>query len=135
MQCYTELTPPTAVSHAISCSLITPDANNLIIARTSLLQVFTFKNIQEELDVDSNARVSTANSGQVTDRRILENAELDASFLGAGAAVQRSEHLNLTKLVLVAEYHLSGTVTSLARVKLQSSKTGADALLVASTLR
>lgn len=43
MQCYTELIPPTAVTHAVTLPFLTPEANNIVVARTSLLQVFSIK--------------------------------------------------------------------------------------------
>ncbi|KAK5062501.1 hypothetical protein LTR84_004574 [Exophiala bonariae] len=86
MQCYTELIPPSGVSAALSLPYTSPEANNLVVARTSLLQIF---------------KVEHVNAGQ------------DA------------------KLVLIAEYCLAGTVTSLGRVKPRSSKSGGDAVLVA----
>ena len=131
MQCYTELTPPTAISHVISFPLVTPDSNNLIVAKTSVLQVFTWKNVQE-LDSASEQNTSAVVSSSVIDRKLLENDDLNASLLSAEASVQQVGKRSLTKLVLLAEYHLSGTVTSLARVKLQHSKSRAEALLVAS---
>ncbi|EME43798.1 hypothetical protein DOTSEDRAFT_79774 [Dothistroma septosporum NZE10] len=45
MQCYTELLPPTAVTHALSLPFLSPNANNLIIAKTSSLQVFNVATI------------------------------------------------------------------------------------------
>lgn len=86
MQCYTELIPPSGVTAALSLPFTSSGANNLVVARTSLLQIF---------------RVDYVNNGQ------------DA------------------KLILIAEYNLAGTVTSLGRVKPQSSKSGGDAVLVA----
>lgn len=51
MQCYTELIPPTAVTHAVTLPFLSPNEENLIVAKTSLLQVFklreTPKNPQE----------------------------------------------------------------------------------------
>ena len=43
MQCYTELLPPTAVSHAVALPFTGPNANNIVIAKTSLLQVLEVK--------------------------------------------------------------------------------------------
>jgi cleavage and polyadenylation specificity factor subunit 1 len=86
MQCYTELVPPSGVTHAISLPFRSADENNLIVARTSLLQIFAQKDL---------------NNGQDT------------------------------KLILVAEFSLSGTITSLAGVKVLKSKHGGDALLIA----
>ncbi|KXT13257.1 hypothetical protein AC579_2488 [Pseudocercospora musae] len=48
MQCYSELLPPTAVTHALSCSLLSADSKNLIVAKTSLLQVF---NVHQKLSL------------------------------------------------------------------------------------
>ncbi|OCT51295.1 Protein CFT1 [Cladophialophora carrionii] len=86
MQCYSDLIPPSGVTHALSLPFTSAHADNLIIARTSLLQLFQCK---------------SAHAGQDT------------------------------KLVLVAEYNLAGTVTSLGRVKVTDSKAGGDALLIA----
>lgn len=86
MQCYSELLPPSGVSHCLSLSFTSAKADNLIVARTSLLQIFHCKQV---------------NAGQDT------------------------------KLVLVTEYNLAGTITSLGRVKISDSKSGGDALLVA----
>lgn len=41
MQAYTEILPPTAVTHALSLPFVTAEATNLIVAKTSLLQVFS----------------------------------------------------------------------------------------------
>ena len=40
MQCYTELVPPTAVTRAVSLPFLSSIAANLIVAKTSLLQIF-----------------------------------------------------------------------------------------------
>ena len=86
MQCYTELIPPCGVTDAIWLPFTSATASNLIVARTSLLQIFSHKQ---------------TNNGQDT------------------------------KLVLVAEYSLSGTITSLGRVKLMNSKSGGEGAIVA----
>jgi cleavage and polyadenylation specificity factor subunit 1 len=90
MQCYTELIPPSAVTHAISLPFLDSKAQNLVVAKTCLLQVFRPKT--------------------------LENDE--------------SEGVPKSKLVLVGEYPLSGTVTSLASIKALNTKSGGDALIV-----
>ncbi|KAI5366520.1 Putative cleavage/polyadenylation specificity factor, A subunit [Septoria linicola] len=89
MQCYTELVPPTAVTHAVSLPFLHADANNLVLAKTSLLQVFSVE--------------------------------------GGGNGAQGSRE----RLVLVGEYSLAGTVTSLARVKTLDTKSGGEAVLIA----
>jgi cleavage and polyadenylation specificity factor subunit 1 len=40
MQCYTEILPPSGVSHAVSAQFTSAAANNLIVVKTSLLQIF-----------------------------------------------------------------------------------------------
>ncbi|EXJ92763.1 hypothetical protein A1O3_01315 [Capronia epimyces CBS 606.96] len=86
MHCYTELIPPSGVTHALSVPLTSAKADNLVVARTSLLQIFQCKHLSHGQD---------------------------------------------SKLVLVAEYNLAGTITSLGRVKIPDSKSGGDAVLVA----
>jgi cleavage and polyadenylation specificity factor subunit 1 len=86
MQCYTELVPPSAVTNALTLPFTSSEASNLIVAKTSLLQVFTHR---------------------------------------------QTNHGQDTKLVLVAEYSLAGTVTSLGRVRILNSKSGGEAILVA----
>lgn len=104
MQCYTEIAPPSAVSHALNLPFTAPRANNLVVAKNSLLQIFEVKSTIERAD--------QAHDGPLTN-----------------GASQRAE--NTAKLVLVAEFPLAGTVISLARVKLISTKSRAEALLVA----
>ena len=93
MQCYTELTPPTAVTHSLTLPFVSAESENLIVAKTSLLQIYTFKRSP------TSHRGSKSRSGG-------------------------------TKLILIAEYPLSGTITSLVGIKLPSSKSGGDGLLV-----
>ncbi|CAI7630992.1 unnamed protein product [Penicillium bialowiezense] len=101
MQCYTELLPPTGVTHAVSAPFISATANNLIVIRTSLLQIFSLVKPSSE----------TAS----------ESTELSSSQFS------RPE----TKLVLEKEYSLSGTVTDLSRVKILNTKSGGEAILIA----
>ncbi|KAK8181710.1 CPSF A subunit region-domain-containing protein [Phyllosticta capitalensis] len=113
MQVYTELTPPTAVSFAVNLDFLGPKSHNLVVAKTSLLQVFEPKSVVTEASKDAQSRFSpSAEAGEPADM-----------------FVQRTEHT--TKLVLVAEYPLAGTVTSMARIKALETKSGGDALLVA----
>jgi cleavage and polyadenylation specificity factor subunit 1 len=124
MQCYTELTPPTAVTHSLTLPFLSADSNNLIVAKTSLLQIFSPKTITFELDGPAE------DDNRPTDSRINDDDGLESSFLAVDSVLLRSERARKTKLVLVAEYTLSGTVTSLVRVKIASSKSGGEALLV-----
>ncbi|TGJ85934.1 hypothetical protein E0Z10_g2799 [Xylaria hypoxylon] len=131
MQCYTELTPPTAVTHSISFPFISAQINNLVVARASLVQVFTTKSVSAELDNAQNPQFQSSTAEQPYDARINDDDGLEASFLGADSALVRSDRSHYTKLVLVAEFPISGTVIGLSRIKSSSSASGGDALLLA----
>lgn len=110
MQCYTELTPPTAVTHAVSLPFVTPNANNLVVAKSSLLQVFEVQTL--------TAQHETALTSPTLEK--VDSSEFSH---------QRIEPTS--KLVLVAEYNLSGTVTDISRIKALDTKSGGEALLIA----
>ena len=125
MQCYTELIPPTAVSHSICFHFLGPNKIALIVARTSILQVFGLRTVQEELDGGDQPAEAANGYHPMAGRRRCHRDGVERSDRGASAKP------SLVKLVLVAEYPLSGTVTSLAQVKIPRSKSGGDGLLVA----
>ncbi len=131
MECFTELTPPTAVTHSLSLPFLAQDATNLIVAKPSLLQIFNIKTISVELDASSNNEAQSTKDRNIADRRINDDDGFESSFLVADSVMLRSTHANTTKLALVAEYALSGTVTSMARVKTLNSKSGGESLLLA----
>lgn len=128
MQCYTELTPPTAVTHSLSLSLTSPRANNLVVAKSSLLQVFATKTVSAELDAPQDAS-STSQAPYASGSN--DDTGLETSFLGGDSLLLRADRGNITKLLLVAEFPLAGTVIGLARIKLAGTKSGGDALLLA----
>jgi cleavage and polyadenylation specificity factor subunit 1 len=43
MQCYTELLPPTTVTHAVTLPFLSANEENLVVAKTSLLQVYRLR--------------------------------------------------------------------------------------------
>ncbi|KAI1077379.1 CPSF A subunit region-domain-containing protein [Whalleya microplaca] len=130
MQCYTELTPPTAVTHSLSLAFTSAQSNNLVVAKASLLQIFTTKAVSAELDKAQNAQLHSSRSNEHYDTRINDDDGLESSFLGDSILV-KSDRSNYTKLVLVAEFSLAGTITGLARIKSPSSASGGEALLLA----
>ncbi|KAK8043586.1 hypothetical protein PG993_006016 [Apiospora rasikravindrae] len=82
MQCYSELTPPTAVTHSIVLPFTSAQSSNLVVARASLLQIFTTKSVSAELE---NAQKSNLESSKATsqyDSRINDDVGLESSFLG-----------------------------------------------------
>ena len=108
MQCYTQLIAPTAVTHSLSLPFLSATANNLVVAKTSLLQIFALKSVLVEAADGTTTSVKAGGSGQ-----------------------QRRERLQTTKLVLISQYEIPGTITALARVKILRSKSGGEAVLVA----
>ena len=124
MQCYTELTPPTAVTHSLALSFLSASANNLVVAKTSLLQVFSLKSVV------TNTSNDPSRNAQIPFQNQREEANGPYSSLTHSATV-KGDRLHTTKLVLVAQFELAGTITSLARVKIIRSKSGGEALLVA----
>jgi cleavage and polyadenylation specificity factor subunit 1 len=115
MQCYTEICAPTAVSHAIHLPFLSSRSNNLVVAKNSLLQIFELKSTTTEV---------TPGGENETD-----NAAANLDTEAADVPLQRTE--NTTKLVLVGEFPLAGTVISLARIKALNTKSKGEALLVA----
>jgi cleavage and polyadenylation specificity factor subunit 1 len=116
MQCYTELAPPTAVSHAVTLPFVSSRATNLVVAKNSLLQIFELR-----------ATVTEASHNHSDDAAGNAAANLDTE--AADVQVQRTE--NTSRLVLLAEFPLAGTVISLARIKALNTRSKGEALLVA----
>lgn len=101
MQCYTELLPPTGVTHALKVPFLSATANNLVVIRTSLFQIFS----------------------------LLKTTQPEGAVANDGTT--RSGQLETTKLVLEKECALPGTVTDISRVKILNSKSGGEAILLA----
>ncbi|KAG5933672.1 Protein cft1, partial [Claviceps sorghi] len=132
MQVYTELVAPSAVTHSLSLPLVSASANNLVVAKGSLLQIFTTKYISAELDPQTLGPQSSAkHDHQHLDHRINHDAGLEAAFLGGESMIVRTDRANNTKLLLIAEIPLAGTVIGLARVKVRNTISGGEALLLA----
>lgn len=132
MQCYTELTSPTAVTHSVSLPFVSAQSNNLVVAKSSLLQIFTTKTVSAELDSAQTAEKQSIQPSNKYDGRLTNDDDgLESSFLGGDMVLQKSDRANNTKLILVAEISLAGTITGLARVKAANTQSGGDALLIA----
>lgn len=126
MQSYTELVPPTAVTHSLSLPFLSSSANNLVVVKTSLLQIFSLKSIIAEVDIGVEQKSAqdtqhTASEGQINPQSAIPTS---------GIPIVRGERIHTTKLILIAQYECSGTITSIARVKILRSKSGGEAILV-----
>ena len=131
MQAYTELAAPTAVSHSLTLPLTSSTANNLVVAKGSLLQIFEVRSVSINVDTQKDQNATSANPEPQFDPRANDDEGLESSFLGGESMMLPADRLNSTKLVLVAEIPLSGTIIGLARLKLSKTTSGGDALLLA----
>lgn len=131
MQCYTELTPPTAVNHSLTLQFIPGQGTNVVVAKTSLLQVFRPKIVSAEIDSPESAARRAKAASRYEDRLANDDDGLEVSFLGGDSLATKADRANTTKLVLVAEVPLPGTITGLAKIKTPKKNSGGDALLVA----
>ena len=113
MQAYTELLPPTAVTHALSLPFTSKKAQNLVVIKTSLLQIFRVKRLQDAPSPTSNGEDHPSSPTLTRDG-------------ASDVPVKRAR----SKLVLIGEYALSGTVTSVAAIKAMETRSGGHALLV-----
>ncbi|KAK4157753.1 protein cft1 [Chaetomidium leptoderma] len=131
MQCYTELTPATAVTHSTTLQFIPGQGTNLVVAKSSLLQIFRTKVVSTELDTSQNNGHRTRNASRYESRLANDDDGLEASFLGGDSLALRTDRANNTRLVLVDEISFAGTVTGLARIRTPNTRNGCDSLLIA----
>lgn len=132
MQVYTELVAPTAVTHSLSLPLVSASANNLVVAKGSLLQIFTIKTIPAELDTQiRSTEAQDSKIEQHFEHRANDDDGHESSFLGGEQMLVRSDRSQHTKLVLVAEIPLAGTIIGLARLKIKNTVSGGEALVLA----
>jgi len=133
---YTELTDPTAVNAAHYLSFTSPTAQNLVLAKTSLLQIYSITTVETELEGSSaqqggsSSSLANGNNGQQDFDRRIQDADQEQIFLSGDVLPQRSQREPVTKLILIAEYHLSGTLTSMVKIRIVSSKSGGECLLL-----
>ncbi|KAF3276930.1 mRNA cleavage and polyadenylation factor subunit [Orbilia oligospora] len=128
MQVYTEITDPTAVNNALALNFISSTERNLVVAKTSLLQIFR---LVEYEDAEGEFALDEAKDEGGSDRRVFEGRDHEDSFtVESGMHLQRETIEKTTKLDLVAQYHLYGSVTSMVKIRIPTSKSGGDCLLV-----
>jgi len=130
MQCYTELTPPTAVDHSITLQFIPGQGTNLIVAKSSLLQIYKTKVISAELDPAQSAARQSKAAARYENRIANDDDGFETSFLGGDNLASRGDRANSVKLVLVAQANIPGTITGLAKIKKPDANATGDALLI-----
>ncbi|KAK9454631.1 CPSF A subunit region-domain-containing protein [Dipodascopsis uninucleata] len=120
MQVYRDITAPTAITHCVLAAFISSDNQNLIVIKSaSLLQIYQFvAHESQDLGVKSDAEIQS--------QWQIENNE---NFIG-DIEIEQSKTSILTKLELISEYSLSGSVIGLSTVK-TSLDESRDYLLIA----
>ena len=126
---YGELTSPTAVTHCISARLVSLVSQNLIVAKSSLLQIFRIETSVRETQIRHAQKERNALGDAVAEGILGEDGGED--FMGDDSQVQLLRHEKVGKLVLVEEIALSGTVTGLVNLgRLQAVPTEADCVAI-----
>ena len=126
---YGELTSPTAVHHAISARLVSPDEENLVVAKSSLLQIFRIETSVRETQVRHAQQGRNAVGDSLAEIMLGDDGGED--FLGDDSQVQLLRHEKVGRLVLMEEIHLSGIITGMVNLgSLQNIPTQADCLAI-----
>lgn len=80
MQCYSELTPPTAVTHSLVLPFTSAQSSNLVVARASLLQIFTTTTVSAEVDnAQNSSKLESSKATDHYDSRIHDDEGLESS--------------------------------------------------------
>lgn len=116
---YGELTSPTAVTHAIQAHLRSPDEQNLIIAKSSLLQIFRIETSVRETQIRHTQTARNALGDSIAEIMLGEDGGED--FMGDDSQVQLLRQEKVGRLVLVEEMQLSGTITGIVNLGLLQS--------------
>ena len=126
---YGELTSPTAVTHAINARLTSPDEENLIVAKSSLLQIFLVKTSVRETQIRHLQTRRTEVGDAVAETILGEDGGED--FMGDDSQVQLLHQEKVGRLILVEEIHLSGNVTGIVNLgRLQNVPTETDSIAI-----
>jgi hypothetical protein len=111
---YGELTSPTAVSHVLNAQLVSQGEENLIVAKSSLLQIFRIETSVRETQIRHSQPGRNAAGDAVAEVMLGEDGGED--FMGDDSQVQLLRHEKVGRLVLVDEIHMSGTITGMVNM-------------------
>ncbi|CAG8474587.1 7722_t:CDS:10 [Paraglomus occultum] len=121
---YKEIFPPTSVEHCLCAKFTSPYDTNLILARTSVLEIYRFR---EEVDVASELA-----AGENEDMEVQEfGGDEDQKFLFPTLTPASTAPVMTARLELVAKYKLHGNIMSMGVVTtITSAMNGLDSLLL-----
>ncbi|KAK4193394.1 protein cft1 [Podospora australis] len=131
MQCYTALTPPTAVDFSVILQFVPGQGPNLVVAKSSLLQIFKTKAVSTEIEPSQSNGSRRQNTSRYENRIANDDDGFEASYLAGDSLATKTDRANLQKLILITEVQLAGTVTGLARISKKIAGSSGDALLMA----
>lgn len=115
-------TDPTTVEHSVSAFFVSRNEQNLIVAKKNLLQIYRLVQREEDL-------TSAVVEKEVEDH--IQSTGNDDDFIGTGMAIRSSERQIVSKLILVTDYRLYGTIISLCTIRSKSfDVTGLEHLLI-----
>jgi cleavage and polyadenylation specificity factor subunit 1 len=126
---YGELTSPTAVTHSIKACLVAPDEENLILAKSNLLQIFRIQTSIRETQLRHTGSGRNVISDEVAETMLSEDGGED--FMGDDSQVQLLRHESVGQFILVHEVKLSGTITGIVNLgRMQNVPTEADCIAI-----
>ena len=126
---YGELTAPTAVTHVLTAHLVSANEQNLIVAKSSLLQIFRVETSLRETKVRSAQATRNGFGDALAETMLGEDG--GEGFMGDDSQVQLLRHEKVGRLVLVEEMRCSGVVTGIVNVgRLQNVPTETDCLAI-----
>jgi cleavage and polyadenylation specificity factor subunit 1 len=115
MECFAELLPPTAVTHAIALPFLSSNASNIVVAKTSLLQIFDVRPLHTNDDAfeqQQTARLVLVGeyplSGTVT---ALSRVKILDTKTGGEAILLSFAHAKLSLLEWDPDNHRTSTIS------------------------
>ncbi|KAG2188997.1 hypothetical protein INT44_004139 [Umbelopsis vinacea] len=139
MSAYTickELLPPQTVEHVEKAQFTSPYSNNLLVARGTLLEIYDFvERIVEPVSVELSQEIDEAVDPEPTTKDRFDQ-DMEQELVYPKIQPIASDTLKTSRegrLDLVAQYKLSGTVTSMGVVRTSSErgKEGCHSVLLA----
>ncbi|KAI9279545.1 CPSF A subunit region-domain-containing protein [Sporodiniella umbellata] len=125
---YQELFPPQTVEHVQTSHFISPDAVNLIVAKSSLLQIYEF--VEYVPDLEEEEEIPDC---ELANERLNDTEDISLTFPKI-KPLKKDGVLSTTlgRLELVAQFKMNGTITTLGTVRTNSARgrEGCDSLLL-----
>jgi len=127
---YGALTAPTAVALAVAAHLRSPAELNLVVAKTSLLQIFRIRTAVRETQLRTAHAATRSSLGDAMAETMLGD-DGGEDFMGSDSQVQLLRQETVGQLVLVEEVQMSGTISGLVNLgRLQNVDSDLDCIAI-----